>query len=78
MSLSRRIGVVINPIKFDDLADVKDGIAKVCADHGWGEPAVETTEEDPASVRRGRPSSAAWTSSARSAATAPCARSRPP
>jgi len=45
---SRRLGVVVNPIKFDDLADVKEQIAKVCADHGWGEPVfVETTEEDP-------------------------------
>ena len=48
MTASRRIGVVVNPIKFDDLADVKDRVAKVCADHGWGEPVfVETTEEDP-------------------------------
>jgi diacylglycerol kinase family enzyme len=48
VTASRRIGVVVNPIKFDDLADVKDGIAKVCADHGWGEPVfVETTVEDP-------------------------------
>jgi diacylglycerol kinase family enzyme len=45
---SRRIGVVINPTKFDDLDDVKDRVAKVCAEHGWGEPIfVETTEEDP-------------------------------
>ena len=48
MNPSRRLGVVVNPIKFDDLADVKEQIAKVCADHGWGEPVfVETTEEDP-------------------------------
>ena len=48
MNPARRIGVVVNPIKFDDLADVKEQIAKVCADHGWGEPVfVETTEEDP-------------------------------
>jgi diacylglycerol kinase (ATP) len=48
VNTSRRLGVVVNPIKFDDLADVKEQIAKVCADHGWGEPVfVETTEEDP-------------------------------
>ena len=48
MNPARRIGVVVNPTKFDDLPDVKDGVAKVCADHGWGEPIfVETTAEDP-------------------------------
>lgn len=48
MTASRRLGVVVNPIKFDDLADVKERVSKVCVDHGWGEPLfVETTEEDP-------------------------------
>ena len=48
MTASRRIGVVVNPIKFDDLADVKERVSKVCVDHGWAEPLfVETTEEDP-------------------------------
>jgi diacylglycerol kinase (ATP) len=48
VTASRRLGVVVNPIKFDDLADVKEHVSKVCADHGWGEPLfVETTEEDP-------------------------------
>ena len=48
MTASRRIGVVVNPTKFDDLGDVKDRVGKLCADHGWGEPVfLETTEEDP-------------------------------
>jgi diacylglycerol kinase (ATP) len=48
VTASRRIGVVVNPTKFDDLADVKDRVGKICADRGWGEPVfVETTEEDP-------------------------------
>ena len=48
MDPSRRIAVVVNPTKFDDLADVRDGIAKVCANHGWSEPLfIETSEDDP-------------------------------
>jgi len=48
VTASRRIGVVVNPTKFDDLGDVKDRVGKLCADHGWGEPVfLETTEEDP-------------------------------
>ena len=48
MAASRRIAVVINPTKFDDLGDVRDRIGKVCAEHGWDEPALlETTAEDP-------------------------------
>lgn len=48
MTASRRIAVVVNPTKFDDLADVHDRIAKVCADLGWSEPLfLETSEQDP-------------------------------
>jgi diacylglycerol kinase family enzyme len=48
VSPSRRIGVVVNPTKFDDLDDVKELVAKACAEGGWAEPLfLETTEEDP-------------------------------
>ncbi len=48
MTETRRIAVVVNPTKFDDLQEVKDRICKVCADHGWAEPLfLETSKEDP-------------------------------
>jgi diacylglycerol kinase family enzyme len=44
----KRIAVVVNPTKFDDLQAVRQGIAKECADAGWAEPMwIETTVEDP-------------------------------
>jgi diacylglycerol kinase (ATP) len=44
----RRLAVVVNPTKFDDLGEVQDRISKVCVDHGWAEPLfLETTHEDP-------------------------------
>jgi diacylglycerol kinase family enzyme len=40
--------VVVNPTKFADLATVRVGVARVCADHGWPEPDWhETTADDP-------------------------------
>ncbi len=48
MTETRRIAVVINPTKFDDLPSVKESIGKVCAEHGWAEPLfIETSKEDP-------------------------------
>lgn len=44
----QRAGFVINPIKFDDVDDVRRQMERICADHGWEEPLwLETTEEDP-------------------------------
>jgi diacylglycerol kinase (ATP) len=45
---TRRIAVVVNPIKFDDLAEVREKVDKICADHGWAPSLfLETTKEDP-------------------------------
>jgi len=40
--------VVVNPTKFDDLDQLKNQVATLCADHGWPEPAwYETSAADP-------------------------------
>lgn len=45
---SRRLAVVVNPTKFDDLDEVRRRITAVCTENGWAEPLwLETTEEDP-------------------------------
>ena len=44
----QRAGFVINPIKFDDVDDVRRQMERICAENGWDEPLwLETTEEDP-------------------------------
>ena len=43
----RRLTVVYNPLRVDDLDDARTVVAKACADNGWGEPEwVETTAEE--------------------------------
>ncbi|HMM94254.1 diacylglycerol kinase family protein [Phycicoccus sp.] len=43
----KRVAVVVNPTKFDDLDGVKATLAKVCAANDWAEPEVhETTPHD--------------------------------
>jgi len=45
---SRRIAIIVNPTKFDDIDAVKEQAGKICADHGWEEPLFfETTKDDP-------------------------------
>ena len=73
---SRRLGVV-NPIKFDDLADVKEQIAKVCADHGWGELVLSRRPRRTSASDRPEALSAASTSCVLSAATGLSAPWRP-
>ncbi len=44
----RRLAVIVNPIKFSDLDDVRTRISDVCTSAGWSEPLwFETTAEDP-------------------------------
>ncbi len=44
----QRAGFVINPIKFDDVDEVRRELTQHCLDLGWDEPLwLETTEEDP-------------------------------
>lgn len=48
MTESRRIAIIVNPTKFDDIDAVKEQAGKICADHGWEEPLFfETTKDDP-------------------------------
>jgi len=44
----RRVAVVVNPTKFDDVAAARRQVASTCAALGWDEPLwLETTAEDP-------------------------------
>jgi len=44
----RRIAIIVNPTKFDDLEKLTGELAEVCAEEGWAEPLVlETSAEDP-------------------------------
>ncbi|GAA1888689.1 diacylglycerol/lipid kinase family protein [Lapillicoccus jejuensis] len=44
----RRVAVVVNPTKFDDLDKVRDELQQVCHDEGWEDPwLIETSAEDP-------------------------------
>lgn len=46
-SQPRRLTVVYNPVKVDDLPTTKAQVASVCERHGWDEPTwVETTEDE--------------------------------
>ncbi|MGG5260751.1 diacylglycerol/lipid kinase family protein [Phycicoccus avicenniae] len=43
----KRVAVVVNPTKFDDLDAVRATLARVCAEHDWADPLVlETTPHD--------------------------------
>jgi diacylglycerol kinase family enzyme len=43
----KRVAVIVNPLKFDDLDAVRRQLAEVCATHDWDEPLLlETTRTD--------------------------------
>jgi diacylglycerol kinase (ATP) len=43
----RRLFVVYNPLRVDDLEDAKSTVGKACAEQGWSEPTwIETTAEE--------------------------------
>lgn len=47
-----KIAVVLNPVKVDDPAGLRDLVAKRCADAGWEAPVVvETTVEEPGTTQ---------------------------
>lgn len=44
----RRVAVIINPIKFGDVDQVRAMVRRLCATHGWADPMwLETTVEEP-------------------------------
>jgi YegS/Rv2252/BmrU family lipid kinase len=43
-----RAAVVVNPVKFGDLAQLRSEVSAIMTEHGWAEPVwLETTPEDP-------------------------------
>jgi diacylglycerol kinase family enzyme len=43
----RRLSVVYNPLRVDDLERAREAVARVCREHGWTEPVwIETTETE--------------------------------
>jgi diacylglycerol kinase (ATP) len=43
----KRMAVVVNPTKFEDLGEVRAQLARICEEHDWDEPLVlETTQHD--------------------------------
>ena len=43
----RRVAIIVNPTKFDDLDSVKEHVTRHVVDHGWAEPVfIETTARD--------------------------------
>jgi hypothetical protein len=52
MPSSERAGVVVHPLRVDDVADLRDRVDKVFADAGWAAPEYrETTPEDPEALK---------------------------
>jgi diacylglycerol kinase (ATP) len=43
----RRVAIIVNPTKFDDLESVKEHVTREVVNHGWAEPLfIETTAKD--------------------------------
>ena len=45
--MPKRVAVIVNPTKFEDLDEVRRRATQACVKHGWDEPLwIETTAED--------------------------------
>ena len=77
MPTAKRLSVVLNPIKVEDVGQFRSLVAAMAAETGWGEPTwYYTTIEDPG-TGMAHDAAVAGQDPGSQAATAPCARCAP-